>query len=96
MATNDDLNKDVEQLKKDLAALREDIGTLTNTIKSEGTRQAKAAYGRARQQGDNLRQKGEDAVDSIAHTIDEKPMTSVLTSFGVGLLLGMMVNQRRN
>lgn len=96
MPTNDELNKDLVQLKKDLAALRDDIGTLTGTIKSAGTKQAEVAYGHVREQGEHLRQKGEDAVDSIARSIDERPMTSVLTAFGVGLLVGVMVNQRRN
>ena len=96
MATNDDISKELETLKKDLASLRGDIGSLSQAIKSTGEQKGEAAYRRVREKGEELRKQGEDAVEKVGHKIDEKPMTSVLTAFGTGLLIGLLLNQRRS
>lgn len=96
MATNDDITKELDALKKDLASLRGDISGLSQAVKSAGEQKGEAAYRRVREKGDELRKQGEDAVEKVGHKIDEKPMTSVLTAFGTGLLVGMLLNQRRS
>jgi ElaB/YqjD/DUF883 family membrane-anchored ribosome-binding protein len=92
---NEDVNKEIEQLKKDLSGLQNDIRNLTGTLKSAGIEQGKATYERARQQGEQWRQKGEDAIGSVGQAIDEKPVTSVLTAFGTGFVIGLLLNQKR-
>lgn len=96
MATNDDISKELEALKKDLASLRGDIGGLSQAVKSAGEQKGEAAYRSVREKGDELLKQGEDAVEKVGHKIDEKPMTSVLTAFGTGLLVGLLLNQRRS
>lgn len=92
MATKDEnLGKELETLRKDLASLRGDIGSLSKAVKAAGEQKGEAAYRRVREQG-------ESAVEKVGHTIDQKPVTSVLTAFGTGVLVGvmLMLNQRRN
>lgn len=99
MANNsDNLTKEMETLKKDLASLRGDIGSLSKAVKAAGEQKGEAAYRRAREKGDELLKQGESAVERVGHTIDERPMTSVLTAFGTGLVVGLMLmlNQRRD
>lgn len=96
MATNDDISKELEALKKDLASLRGDIGGLSQAVKDAGEHKGEAAVRRVREKGDDLRKQGEDAIEKVGHKIDEKPMTSVLKAFGTGLLVGLLLNQRRS
>ena len=96
MATNDDISKELETLKKDLASLRSDIGGLSQAVKATGEAKGEAAYERVREKGESIRRQGEDAVEKVGHKIVEKPMTSVLTAFGTGLLIGLLLNQRRS
>jgi len=94
VATNDDLTKELETLKKDLTSLRGDIGSLSQAVKTAGEQKGEAAYQRVREKGEELRKQGEHAVEAVGNKIDEKPMTSVLTAFGTGLLVGLLLNQR--
>lgn len=96
--TNDNVNKELEALRKDLASLRDDIGSLSKAVKAAGEEKGEAAYRRVREKGEELRQQGESAVEKVGHKIDEKPVTSVLTAFGTGVLVGLMLmmTQRRD
>ena len=96
MATNEELNKEMEQLKKDLKSIQSDISSLAGAVKSAGAEQGKATYDRVRNQGEQWRRRGEDAVGSLSQSIDERPVTSVLTAFGTGFIVGLLLNQRRH
>ncbi len=97
MATsNDDVSKELDTLKKDLASLRGDISSLSQAVKAVGEEKGEAAYRRVLEKGEEFRKQGEDAVAKVGHKIDEKPMTSVLAAFGTGLLVGLLLNQRRH
>ncbi len=95
MATNDEVSKEIEQLKKDLRGIQGDISTLATTLKNAGLDQSRATYERVRNQGEDLRRRGEDAIGAVGEKIDERPMTSVLTAFGTGFVIGLLLNQRR-
>ncbi len=96
MATNEELNKEMEQLKKDLKGIQSDISSLAGTLKSAGVEQGRATYGRVKHQGDELRRRGGEAASSVSEAIDERPITSVLTAFGTGFVIGLLLNQRRH
>ena len=92
---NDDVSKELAALKKDLASLRDDIGGLSHAVKAAGEKKGEAAYRRVREKDEDFRQQGEDAIERVGHKIDEKPMTSMLTAFGTGLMAGLLLSQRR-
>lgn len=97
MATiDDDLSKEVQTLKQDLASLRGDIGSLAEAVKSAGEQKGEAVYQRAREKSEELRAQGQSTIEQVGHKVDERPMTSVLTAFGTGLLVGLLLNQRRH
>ncbi|MGD8682119.1 MAG: hypothetical protein PVJ33_17270 [Lysobacterales bacterium] len=96
MPSNEEISKDVEQLRKDLHSLKGDISSLANALKEAGLDQGRATYERVKKEGEELRHRGEDAIGAVAEKIDERPVTSALTAFGTGIVIGLLLNQKRS
>lgn len=95
MAASEDFSQEIAQLRKDLNTLQGDLSGLVTALKNAGLEQGKESYDQLRKQADALRQKGEGAIGAVGQKIDEKPVTSVLTAFGTGFVIGMLLNNRR-
>jgi ElaB/YqjD/DUF883 family membrane-anchored ribosome-binding protein len=96
---------DLEALRQDVARLRDDLSKLTESTRDIARGGAETL--RARLEGnaqhlrheaervyDEGRQRGQNAVESLERTIGERPVTSLLTAFGLGLVLGAFLNRR--
>jgi ElaB/YqjD/DUF883 family membrane-anchored ribosome-binding protein len=91
MANVDD---EVAKLRKDMDQLRSDISTLTATFKELGVQKGREAVARARKTGDALREEANAWRSRADHEIEQRPFTSVLMSFGIGFLVGMLLDRR--
>jgi ElaB/YqjD/DUF883 family membrane-anchored ribosome-binding protein len=100
-----DYKKEMESLKSDLSQLREDVGNLTVALKEAGAARASEMSDEARQRMqaaasnlsaryDDMRVRGEQAVEPVTREIQERPLTSVLTAFGVGFIIGKLLEKR--
>jgi len=92
MATTND---DLASLRKDVEQLRVDVASLLNSLKSMGVERGREAVGRAKQTGEALRTEVEELQRRAEHEIGARPLTSVLTSFGLGFLIGILLDRRR-
>jgi ElaB/YqjD/DUF883 family membrane-anchored ribosome-binding protein len=72
---------DVDSLKGDLMRIKDDLGVIAESLKVR-------VRERARSTKETAQDRYQDSVDSLEHYIEEKPLTTVLMAFGVGLLLG--------
>lgn len=99
------LGSDYESLKNSFAQLRSDVTTiLQNAVgagKSAGgsvagtvSEQASGYVGQAKEQYNNLRDRGTQQVEQIGTQIGERPMTSALIAFGVGFLVAKILTRR--
>jgi ElaB/YqjD/DUF883 family membrane-anchored ribosome-binding protein len=82
-----DLSSDVEALRADLARLKEDLRSMGGSL-------ADQARGSARSAKDAATAKWDDSVSAVHHQIEERPFTSVLVAFGVGLLVGKILDSK--
>lgn len=87
MSANDDVAREIDQLKRDLSSLRADISSLTEALGQAGRERSRETLRSAKNMTGN-------AVDSLGSSIDDKPLTSVLTAFGTGFLIGLMLSHR--
>lgn len=92
--TNEELRKEVEQIRADLAELAQAVRA--------NSHDADAAAGRFQRSAEQLREQARAGVeqarrgvDTLTHQVGEHPMTSLITSFGVGVLLGVLLDRRR-
>lgn len=93
MATTAD--KYYEDLRTEVDNLRKDVQAVTQTIRDLAASETRAAQERVRQRASEVRDKGKEALDSVAPAIAERPFTSVATAFGVGLVIGALLNRRQ-
>jgi ElaB/YqjD/DUF883 family membrane-anchored ribosome-binding protein len=97
---NDDFTSELNKLKADLSDLRKDVASLVKVLKDAGVDQGRQAYDRAyeraRQTGESVRERAEDAYDIFGKEVESRPFTSVLTAFGVGFVAGMLLDRRHH
>jgi ElaB/YqjD/DUF883 family membrane-anchored ribosome-binding protein len=95
--TTRNLEGEFDVIKDDLVKLREDISKLTATFKeatSETVRDRVGALkGRIDEIAGDARTQSREAMHELADRIEERPLTSVLIAFGVGVLLGRLFDR---
>lgn len=87
-------NDDLASLRKDVEQLQTDVASLLGSLKSMGIERGREAVGRARQTGEVLRTEAEEMQRRAEREIGARPFTSVLTAFGLGFLIGMLLDRR--
>lgn len=83
-------NKETDAIRKDLEALRKDLRELAESVRASGEKQAQERLNQARHQYEELRDMASQRSKALGAEIEARPFTSVLTAFGVGLLLGRL------
>lgn len=94
-------NPSPEDLEAEIARLREDVATLAAQLQKTGEHSYSAAMRAASEGADQIRAKGEAAVDSlkssasdieqqISGAVREKPITALAIAAGVGYLLAIL------
>lgn len=89
-----DVNDDIAQLRKDIENLQSDMGTLLHTFKEEGVEKGRRAYARTKSSGRRAREEAEELEHLAEGQIGSHPFSSVLTSFGLGFMIGMLLDRR--
>jgi len=105
---NRNLEEEFDTLKAGLDTLRKDIGSLvssfgdaaTDEVKTRG-RRARAAVGRATDRAGEVwddatseaSRRGRAGVAAVEQQIEERPFISVLVAFGIGLVIGKLINR---
>lgn len=107
-AANRNLEEELDTLKAGLDTLGKDINTLvsafgdaaTDEVKTRG-RRARAAVGRMNDRAGEVwddatseaSRRGREGVAAVQHQIDERPFLSVLVAFGIGVVIGKLINR---
>ena len=100
-----ELSREMETLRADLAKLRADFAGVTDALKEAGQKKAETAREgladllkslRDELGGvlDQARDKGKRSVETVGHQIEERPLASLLTAFGVGFILAKLLDRR--
>ncbi len=99
MATTE-IDKELDQLKSDISNLRSDMSELIEAMKDNGIEHGRDVYHRtrerARRTGEAVRERAGDMYDDFGRTVEERPMTSVLTAFGTGFVVGMLLDRQQH
>jgi ElaB/YqjD/DUF883 family membrane-anchored ribosome-binding protein len=100
-----DLQKDLDAVKEDLAKLRSDIAELTQKLIDTGRSEVSTARNRVRTEARNLGrelratlnetgEQGLKTVETVEQLLIERPLASLLAAFGLGLLVGRLLQRR--
>ncbi len=91
---NDRLATSTKSIEEDLAALREDLKSLTSsvaTLARDGTGAIREGIGT---RADQAVASGRQAAETVQETVRERPMTSMFVAFGIGVLIGHLLDRR--
>lgn len=93
-----DVRNDLHQLREDLDAIRHDLARLSQASVDVGKEKVHRARERAEEKLEDayarVRHEGERAFDTVQQTVEERPITSLLTAFGVGMLMGKLMSEK--
>jgi len=87
------VENDLKKLQAELAELRGDLAKIAGTLGAairHGAADAVSGLTEGCDLQDDVRRKMRD----VARKIEEKPVSAILTTFAVGVILGMIVNAR--
>ena len=95
--TSHDLQSEIGTVKDDLAKLRADIVNLSSALKdltSETVHERfESLQGGLDKLTDDAKLRGKQKLEDLTDHIEEQPLTSVLIAFGVGLLIGKLLDR---
>ena len=86
---------DIKALQEQLTQLRADFAAISGTLKDLTRHGISEAAQRAAVPGEKAWAEVRRHAETVGHEIEEKPIASALTAFGIGLILGVIVNSRR-
>ncbi|MBI5445607.1 MAG: hypothetical protein HY900_30880 [Deltaproteobacteria bacterium] len=94
-------SKELEALRADVAKIRSELSGITSVLKelqkgSNGGEQAvegvrAATVARVRHAWDGVRERSRHSVDAVEHQVEERPLLSMLTVLGTGLVVGRLL-----
>ncbi len=93
-----EVDKELDQLRSDMVDLRKDMASLMKTMKEAGIQQGQQVYEqaakRAKQTRDEASRFASDTYNALEKEVEDRPLTSVLTAFGTGFVLGLLLDRR--
>jgi ElaB/YqjD/DUF883 family membrane-anchored ribosome-binding protein len=96
---NEEITNELNRLKSDIAGLREDMASLLGAMKDAGVEQGRTTYNRASERAqrvrEQVREQAGEVYGTLGREVEEHPFTSVLTAFGTGFVIGMLLDRRR-
>jgi ElaB/YqjD/DUF883 family membrane-anchored ribosome-binding protein len=107
-AANRNLEEEFDALKVGLDTLRKDISSRVNSFGDAATdevrtrgRRARAAVGRVTDRAGEVwddatteaSRRGREGAAALEQRIEERPVISVLMAFGIGLVIGRLINR---
>jgi ElaB/YqjD/DUF883 family membrane-anchored ribosome-binding protein len=93
MTTGTDAN--VQALQAEMAQLRADFAKVTDTLKQIAANRGAEFIGDAKDTADRFTAEMQRHARTVTDTVEERPYAAAITSFGIGLILGMLFSGRR-
>lgn len=87
--------QDVDKLRTEVTQLRDDMRTITDTLRSMAAERTERGYDQVKSGVDQARERARKAEHAVESQIEDKPFSSVLLTFVVGLITGLLVQSRR-
>jgi len=94
-----DINRQMDEIREDIASLRSDLSLLIETIRKEGEAKGRASYRAAhdkvQETAEQIEERLAEAQEAIGHQVESRPITSLLTTFGLGFVIGLLLDRHR-
>jgi ElaB/YqjD/DUF883 family membrane-anchored ribosome-binding protein len=86
--------EDISALREEIERQRRELDSLVDRFKEGAGELGAEAYERMRDTTSKARERTKDTVQVVGHKIEERPFTSLIITFVVGLVLGVLFGRR--
>lgn len=87
--------KDMEALRLEMQQLRTDFSAMGKTLRDMAGTVGTDAYARMRDGAEKAKVRAGQAADTVTQSIEERPLTSVVVAFALGLVMGVVFGRQR-
>jgi ElaB/YqjD/DUF883 family membrane-anchored ribosome-binding protein len=87
--------KDMEALRLEMQQLRTDFSAMGKTLRDMAGNVGNDAYARMRDSAEKAKVRAGHAADTMTQSIEERPLTSVVVAFALGLVMGVVFGRQR-
>jgi ElaB/YqjD/DUF883 family membrane-anchored ribosome-binding protein len=91
------LEMEFDSVKEDLSKLRSDISSLTSTLQDVASEKMRSKFSGAQEKFDiwsqRARETSRERLEDIADEIEDRPLTSLLVVFGIGVVIGRLLDR---
>lgn len=91
---SDATEANIQALQAELKVLRADFARIADLLKDTARHGSAEAADRIRQTAERGWSGAKDTAESLMKEMEERPIGSALTIFGIGVLLGMLLGRR--
>ena len=88
-------DNDFEALQAEMKKLRADFANLNETVRDLIRHGSADAAGKARESSERVWNEARRRFEGVTAGIEEKPVASAVTAFGIGIVLGLLFSGRR-
>jgi ElaB/YqjD/DUF883 family membrane-anchored ribosome-binding protein len=81
-------------IEEDLAALRDDVKNLSASIAALARQKTGEVMDELSYRTDQALETGRQAAETVQDAVKERPMTSVCVAFGIGVMIGHLLDRR--
>jgi ElaB/YqjD/DUF883 family membrane-anchored ribosome-binding protein len=92
--TNSQTEADIQSLSEELKQLRSEFSKIAQLLESAARHAGDEATQAARDAGERAWGEVKSRADSLAHRIEEKPVSSAAWAFGIGIVIGLLCRGR--
>lgn len=86
--------KDFEAIRKDMEALRADVDSLTAGLRDLAGDQVDQTKADLRAAGERLQRGARQVRETVSGQVEERPLTTLFSAFGIGMVLGTLLGRR--
>lgn len=86
---------DLDALRAELKDLRRDFARLVETLERTAGHAGEETLSRAKHSAEHFREEAAKGVHAVLDEIEKKPVTSTLSLFAVGVVIGLLLSGRR-
>lgn len=86
---------DLKALRAEFAQLRKDFTRIAETLERTARHGGEEAMSHVRETADDIREEAAKAVRGVREEFEQNPVSSLVTIFAVGVVLGLLFSPRR-
>ena len=92
-----DIEAEFGTVKEDLTKLKSDLTSIKDSVQAMATEKVRAKFNDAQQKFDQwtetARYRSRAGLENFAAEVEDRPLTSILVAFGIGVVLGRILDR---